>query len=404
MVRLPSVLLAALLAGLAPAAFASTSPPIRTQAQLQSYLRETPIRSTPLAPLPPASRRRFLAELQFRPHGAAIHFGEPAAELTYPQIVQLYALFGQQPPFADMGVTPARQRRLELERTEDARRRGCVPAHCPESEVERRFDALSAIKPRFSLPDAQRFTAEKRDYDRLFGGFFHDPDALRKLGAPDLRLLARALDVAALYAVPDVGHVDQLQRVRQEMQRRGMIDDADFEDLYQALIGTRQFDAAARLRREHPGMHAAPLPSFVHEPPPENGRPTALSVDTRTDTMRRQAFDLGGPLRIVVIAGCHFSEDAARAIEADAQLRPLFERHSLWLASPAQPIEDVSTWDRQFPGLPMHVAWRQDEWSMLPDWGMPTYYVFRHGRLAERFHGWLGTARLKQELRRAGAL
>jgi hypothetical protein len=79
-------------------------------------------------------------------------------------------------------------------------------------------------------------------------------------------------------------------------------------------------------------------------------------VDEDTDTMRRQAFDLGGPLRIGVIAGCHFSEDAVRAIEGDAQLRPLFAQHSIWLAMPSQPIEDLSAWDRQFPGLRMHVA------------------------------------------------
>lgn len=403
MIRLPSVLLATCLATPALAASTRNTPPIHSQAELQHYLRETPVQSTPLAPLPPASRKRFLAQLRFRPHGIDINYDEPAAELTHPQIVQLYALFGQPPPSDDLGVTPARQRQLRLERVEDAQRRGCIPAQCPESEAERHFDALSAIKPRFSLPDAQRFAAEKRDYDRLFGGFFHDPVAWRNLGDPDLRLLARAL-YTTLYAVPDAAHVAQLRRVLQEMQRRGMTGDADFEELYKAEIGIRQFDAAARLRGEHPGMHVAALPAFTPGPAPVGNQPTALSVDVHSDTMRRQAFNLGGPLRIVVIAGCHFSEDAARAIEADAQLRPLFERHSVWLASPAQPIEDVSAWDRQFPGLPMYVAWHQDEWSMLPNWGMPTYYVFRDGRLAKQFKGWLGTAKLKQELHDAGAL
>jgi hypothetical protein len=405
MPRLPFTLLAAGLAATALAASAQTGPqsPIRSQAELLRYLHATPIRATPLAPLPPASRRRFLARLQFRPHGVDIDYGEPAAELTHPQVVRLYALFGQSPPSGDMGLTPAQQRRRELERVEDAQRRGCAPARCPESEVERRFDELSAIEPRFSLPDAQRFAAEKRDYDRLFGDFFRGPDSLRGLGDPDLRLLTRAL-YTTLYAVPDAGHVAQLRRVLQEMQRRGMTEDADFEELYGAETGTRQFATAARLREEHPGMHAAPLPAFVPGPAPEGGRPTALSVDVRSDTMRRQAFDLGGPLRIVVIAGCHFSEDAARAIEGDAQLRPLFARHSIWLASPAQPIEDVSAWNRQFGDLPMHVAWRQDEWSMLPSWSMPTYYVFRDGRLAKQFTGWLGTAKLKQALHEAGAL
>jgi hypothetical protein len=377
--------------------------PIHTQAELRHYLRATPIQNTPLGLLPPTSRKRFLAELTFHPHGIGINYNEPAAELTHPQIVQLYALFDQPPPFDDMGLTPTQQQQRKLERIEDARRRGCAPAQCPESEVEQRFDQLSAIKPYFSMPDAQRFAAEKRDYDHLFGSFFRDPDTLRNLGDPDLRLLTRALKTA-LYAVPDAGHVAQLRQVLEEMQRRGMTSDADFEDLYAAEISTRQFTNAATLRSEHPGMHVAALPTFIAGQTPKHGLPTALSVDVASNTMRRQAFDLDGPLRIVIIAGCHFSQDAARAIEGDAQLRPLFARHSIWLAMPSEQIGDVSAWNRQFPDFPMHVAWNQDEWSMLPSWGMPTYYVYRNGQLVKQFSGWLGTAKLKRSLHEAGAL
>lgn len=82
----------------------------------------------------------------------------------------------------------------------------------------------------------------------------------------------------------------------------------------------------------------------------------------------------------------------------------MFAQHSIWLAAPSQRIEDIAGWNREFSDLPMHVAWNQAEWSMLPDWGMPTYYVFRHGREIARFSGWLGIARLKQALRDAGAM
>jgi hypothetical protein len=405
MSRLPAALFAVCLA--MPVLAASTQSalltPIRTQAELQRYLRETPIQNTPLGALPPASRKRFISELAFRPHGIGINFGEPVAELTHPQIVQLYALFGQPPPFDDMGPTPAQQQQRKLERIEDARRRGCVPAQCPESEVEKRFDEQSALKPDFTLPDAQRFAADKHNYDRLFGGFSRDPNALHNLGDPDLRLLTRALHLA-LYAVPDAEHVTQLRQVLDEMQRRGMTADADFEDLYAAEIGTRQFAEAAALRKEHPGMHVTALPTFVPGQAPKKGLPTALSVDVLSNTMHRQAFDLGEPLRIVVIAGCHFSQDAAHAIEGDAQLHPLFAQHSIWLAMPSEQIGDVSAWNQQFPDMPMHVAWSQDEWSMLPSWGMPTYYVYRHGQLVKQFTGWFDTAKLKQSLHEAGAL
>lgn len=146
------------------------------------------------------------------------------------------------------------------------------------------------------------------------------------------------------------------------------------------------------------------MPRFVPSAPTSAGQPTALDVDAPSDTMRRQGIDLGGPLRIVVIAGCHYSEDAARAVQADPALHALFARHAVWLAAPAQSIAAVVGWDREFPDMPMHVAWSNDAWPMLDDWSMPTYYVFRDGRESARFKGWHGISVLKDELRKAGAL
>ena len=120
--------------------------------------------------------------------------------------------------------------------------------------------------------------------------------------------------------------------------------------------------------------------------------------------MRRKVIDLHGPLHIVVIAGCHFSESAARAIHADSELRDVFARHATWLAAPAQPLADVADWNREFPDMPMQVAWTTGEWSMLDDWAMPTYYVFRDGHETAQFQGWSGVETLKRELRRAKVL
>jgi hypothetical protein len=405
MIRFPCALA---IAGLAAYAAAMPSPaaggPIRSRAALERYLRETPVQATPLAPLPPASRRRFLAQLNFGPRGIDVNLDEPSAELTHAQAVQLFALFGQEALAEELklGLTPAQKARRDREREEDSRRRGCLPERCRESEIERLYDQLSTVRPHASLPDAQRFAAEKRDYDRLFARF-QNPDRLRELGAPDLRLLARAVR-RVLYAVPDPDHVRQLRDDLAEMQRRGMTEDEDFVGLYHAQIGARQFAAAAALRLQHPRMGVPALPAFLPGPPPPAGLPTALSVDARSGTMRREGIDLGGPLKIVVIAGCHFSEEAARAIAGDAQLRDLFARHSFWLAAPSQDIENVADWNREFADFPMHVAWRQQEWSMLPDWSMPAYYIFRRGKLEGQFSGWSGILGLRQSLSEVGVL
>ena len=84
--------------------------------------------------------------------------------------------------------------------------------------------------------------------------------------------------------------------------------------------------------------------------------------------MTRRAADLDASLRIVVVAACHFSEDAARAIAGDARLDALFRRHAFWLAAEATPPADAAAWNRAFPGQPIHIAWRDGEWSMLDSW------------------------------------
>jgi len=401
-------LLAALLAlGLPTFAIAAEAPPahppISSKADLDRYLRDTPPGTSPLDALSPGGRKRFLENLSFYPHGVGIDYSEPSEELTHPQIAGLFDLFGQHELAEGLGLSPPRKKLRDQEREVDAKARSCALQNCPETRIEQNFDILVTAKPDRALPDAERFARITRSYDRLFAEFQH-PDRLSQTSAPDLRLLKRAAEYA-LFGAQDPLHLAQLRMDLEEMQRRGMIDDEDYADLYGALVANRQFAAAATLQRGHPKMGAAPLPTFVPntEALPA-GQPTALSIDARTHTMHREAVGLDGPLHIVVIAGCHFSEDAARAIEGDAQLRPLFARHSTWLSNASSDLAEVPTWNRQFADLPMLVAWSAREWPMLDSWAMPTYYVFRNGQLAKKFSGWWGVAALKQSLREAGAL
>lgn len=404
--RLFAALLALGLPAFATAAEAPPArPPISSKADLDRYLRDTPPGTSPLDALSPGGRKRFLAGLKFGEHslrGASLD--DPTEELTHPQMVALYALFGLEDHAGkDGGLTPARQAQLQAERIAAAKQRGCIPDQCPESPIEQDYDALADSDNDTSLSDAQITALVRQRYDRAIGRY-RTAAQLQHVDAPDLRLLERATNIV-LNVATSPAYVDQMQRILAEMQRRGMADDKDYADLYGALVAGRRFAAAATLQREHPQMGAAPLPTFVPNIGTlPAGQPTALSIDTHAHTMSREAVDLDGPLHIVVIAGCHFSEDAARAIEGDAQLRPIFTRHSTWLSNASSDLAAVPAWNRQFADLPMLVAWDAHEWPMLDSWGMPTYYVFRNGQLAKKFSSWEGIAALKQSLREAGAL
>jgi hypothetical protein len=392
----------ALLAWLSPAfivapAFAG-QPLITSKAQLTHYLQNTPPGQSPLDELSPGGRKRFLTQLNFGQHGLrGISRDDPESELTHPQIVRLLALFGAE-KYARGGLTPAEQARFKREQAMDAAARGCVVKSCAETEVERRYDELVKHDPDASLSDAQRFAFVGQQYDRLFKSY-QTPQRLRSATHPDLRLRKRAVEYT-IPLLPSPTHIAQLQLDLAEMQRRSMIDDRDYTTLHQALITSRDFNAAETLVQRHPSMNVDAVPTFrkpVSLPP---GQPTALTV--RGGSMTRQSFNLSAPLRIVVVASCHFSEDAARAIEADPQLRPIFANNAIWLASQNEHFSSVKEWNREFPDQPIHIAWQDSEWSMLDSWAMPTFYVFRNGQMVKTFSGWFDVATLKHSLREAG--
>ncbi|MBN8895188.1 MAG: hypothetical protein J0I71_10195 [Rhodanobacter sp.] len=400
------VQLAVLVLCLSPACIvvaSSTAPaPITSRAALARYLHDTQPGTSPLDDLSPGGRKRFLAQLDFGPHGLrGMSLEDPANELTRPQIVQLLALFGAQSHAVD-GLTPAEQSRRNHERAQDAASRGCAVDTCGESMLERHYDEFVLQETIPSPSPAERSTWVERRYDRLFGDA-QAPERLRLASHTDLRLLKRAAEAVVFHA-PSPTHIAQLRMDLAEMHRRGMASDKDYARLHQALITGRDFDAANTLARHHPEMGIPVIPTFRRAASPPPGQPTALTVDARTGTMARQSFDLSAPLRIVVVASCHFSRDAARAIRADAQLRSLFAGNAIWLASQNEQLDAVSDWNREFPDQPIHIAWHDSEWSMLDSWAMPTFYLFRHGQLVTKFSGWKDVDTLKQSLREGGVL
>lgn len=123
--------------------------------------------------------------------------------------------------------------------------------------------------------------------------------------------------------------------------------------------------------------------------------------------MLRKPVDMQVPLRIVVVAGCHFSVDAVRAIRADPQLAKLFHEHAMWLANERESLPAVLDWNRQFTDQPMNVAWRNSEWPMPDLSHIPTFYIFRHGKLVDQWIGWpadTGMQTLRAHLRKDGLL
>jgi hypothetical protein len=396
---IPKFAMAALvtLAGMSPGRAAG--PPVATEAPannvirssdaLAEYLKATPIEDSPLSLLPPGARKRFLDTMVWGSTGVGgFATGDLTQYLTDAQIRRVLALFD-----AESYANGLRGRARPLTTAE---------RKAPETVLERKFDEVY-----FAQSDAthdKSRTPGPALYDRLLAPY-QQPRRLAGLDDSDLGLLFRAAGAVASVS-QDARYLGDQRIALAELHRRGIATAEQIADVHDALIAARRFAEANALAGAYPSVGIKPLPPLQQAPNLHDGSPTALIVLPGDESLLRDPVDMQVPLRIVVVAGCHFSVDAVRAIRADPRLDTLFREHAIWLANENERLNDVLAWNREFPDQRMHVAWRNDEWSMLKSWDIPTFYVFRDGKQIDQWSGWgaSGMGHLLLHLREDGVI
>lgn len=359
--------------------------PISSRAQLDIYLRETPPGQSPLDALPPEAKKRFLASLQFNERGAFLFSTDDlGADLTTAQVLPILQLFG----LADYARAIRAQPRALPPPCMDA-------ARCPPSAIDQAYTALQDPSHEGDAAFAARF------YTEMFAPH-QQPTTLASIADDDLRLLFRAAHWAA--GVNEVGTpqppiILDMRRDLDELHRRGRDRASDWQAMFDLYIADRQFGMARELATMQAGLPPVPTLSDAHG----EVSPSMLSVDASGD-LHREGFNVrDDATQIVVMAGCHLAADAARHIDADATLGPIFRQHAVWLGSQMESFDDVRAWNATHPHQPMHVAWRNNEWSTLDyrRWPMPSFYVFHDGRLLGSVEGF-DPDRLRALLTQAG--
>ncbi len=357
---------------------------IRSAEALSTYLATTAKQGSPLDAMPVGARRRFLGQLQFGSNGIdGFSPHELYDTLTQPQILEVLALFGLEEYGAGMsGLAIIRAPRAF------------------ESDFELRFDAFAAVL--YSLPQAganRRLAA--------FRNLLNDNDPVKlaeTLDRYDQALLYRAMLLTLEDdAVPSLA--GQTWQVLSVLRDHGEASPRHVLDLFDGLVEIRRFELAERLLRDYPKSGIPPLPARDFADRSEVPRNMMLQVSADGRKLSRTALDLDEGLHIVVVAGCHFAKDAATAISADPALDRLFREHATWLAPDSESIAQVAEWNRALPTQPIQIAWRERDWPQISSWAMPTFYVFRDGRLLTTWSGWRadsGRATLITRLQEAG--
>ncbi|HTM70131.1 MAG TPA: hypothetical protein VL118_04530 [Luteimonas sp.] len=280
---------------------------------------------------------------------------------NHPGLVALLLLAATGTAAAGLRGDGIQQRHEQLQQLDDA-------LHATMMSEEARGQALAA-RFRELYPDAG------------------DPGALHASDEASLHLRFDDAMLANFYRTEPYA-LDAMQASLAELEHRGAAKREELARMRNALLSARRFDDAAKFGASRPKAGLAALPKFVDAGNVAAGQPSAWreAVDGRFE---RIALDLGPP-QVLVMAGCHFSDDAAREISADPVLGPAFRAHATWLGLPPGPEDpaDVAEWNRAHPQAPMLTLYDRAEWPMFPQWRMPSFYVVRDGRIMGTVIGW----------------
>jgi len=388
----PTVLSSALLAGvlLSPGAAAHTyaseqgpsasvptslQPPLDSRSRFEAWLRANPDKAAPFDAFTAGGRERFLGGLTFTERGIVSVAPEDLVwELDQQQAKAVFDLIG-------LGDDPIATRLRTKPAPLDWRGDKEHP-----SEIDQRYTAYKLLVDQIGEEDdLGRAQHVGEIYRRQF------PETLvaraGELSKPDLLILARASASAATASGSEASTQD-LFTLLPLLEQRGLESRQLIQDAQRALLTIGRLDDARALAAKHSSIALTPIPAVTTplSSLPDGPRWWRLSADgTR---MSAESVDLS-KLQIMVLAGCHFSVDAAQDIATDPELATVFAAHGHWLGMPPgdEDLDAWREWNDKFPGTPMHLITRRSDWPMFPDWRMPTYAVVKNGKVVDQTRG-----------------
>lgn len=349
------------------ASAAPAQTPLRTRAALDAYLAAHAVAATPFAALPPLARRRFIRSLSFGGNGlGGFASDDLALELTRDEAERLLALFSAQ-AYVDA---------IHFRHPDQP------PPWRGEKEAGAVLEAYDTLARLLDTP-----AAYLAGFDERLAPLLEDAQALRALHDRELLYLGQAANRAS-HLDPSTRRSAGLERVVAMLQQRHLARPDDFQHVLDAMLLARAFGEAYHYAAAHPDL--APPPTFIDLlGPAADTLPSFWEAD-RSGSLIRTRFDPAGT-QVLVVAGCHFSQDAAQDISTDPVLGPAFVRHARWLMLPPGDEDPgaVREWNQHFPGAPAVQIFERRAWGFLPGgWTMPTFLILHDGKVVEQVTGW----------------
>lgn len=245
-----------------------------------------------------------------------------------------------------------------------------------------------------AIPDKVR--AIRRFHDEkvsvLLGQLVHLKDE-------DLHELFSVSHVAAQFAsVGDYAnrevYAGDMERVLAELQRRGVARPDEVEAYYDYLLIRRDFAGMSAIKQHFGSAGLWDYSAFSDAGKVDASRPAGY-VARGESQLRLTAVSLPDDGRyVVIVIGCHFAFDAAKALAADKRLADVLAGERVfWVFDESQLDKDaVGRWDTSFPGFRSMIVYDNAAWRGVDFTSTPTFSYFDGGRLVHVETGWDGEA------------
>lgn len=253
-------------------------------------------------------------------------------------------------------------------------------------DLQADYDALVAVQTRaFERSEAERGAMIASTYRERFGAL--TASELDALPDASLDLLFRAAEIPVGYTL-DPYYGEQMNAAYERLAAHSRVEPRHRRSMFDAWVMLRRFDASRRIVDADPGAGRLPR---LHDTPVPSGAPALWALGEGADTLTRRPADLTRP-QVVVVSHplCGFSQNAARQIAADPELGPRFATQSLWLLpqTAALDVDQVRAWQSAHAPYRMAYVDLQRNWPGVDEWGTPTFYFFKDGRVVHKVVGW----------------
>lgn len=265
----------------------------------------------------------------------------------------------------------------------------------PAASSGHRVEAVWKEMVQVSREKAYGVREKARRLGALHAEFHVSRDALKDMAADEVRAVFRASDMLTSYMLiaGETGaesSVLDMAVAFAELQRRGTTEAADDRAMLDALVAIRRLDKAAELKAATATLADVAVPGIRVDPAVSGDEPAAIEVESSAAGVARPV-QMSLPLRIVIVSGCHISDQAISVIDQDPALRDAFAAgNAVWLvpADKNNDFEEIAAWNRRFPRQNLSVSYRNDAWKGIDFSRIPSFYFYRDGELVASHQGW----------------